>query len=368
MAQLRTSEIADLESIYHSRDILRTLDTISDNYRKTICLIPFGSTEEIFSLFPKKRIPLHALTVLKQKKERAIYTLEVFHRNGSTLKIKRDFILYKLPGFTYSYLMICIGNPDFLHRELKSFIKHYHREIILSFIKSHDLINLLEHYKTKNNLDEIVITRASQKIRYLGEKKISSVTWPKSSLEDASRWLDGNDGFFKSLQYKALAIGREVSNGFIDRQGAMRIERNFGKAYRYMVLPIVKYLESYIELFKNRGRRANDLEIRPLEINFKNEIFKEKSSNSDFIGILGILEDTSISVIHGNPYIHLSIMDYIDGSTCDLWVVNSQQILLVPQLHSTIGSLKRIVNHIYDYYAEGEIQEHAYKKQTGTTM
>ncbi len=95
------------------------------------------------------------------------------------------------------------------------------------------------------------------------------------------------------------------------------------------------------------------MEIRPLEINFEQELFKEKSNHANFIGMLSLLEDSSVSVLHGNPYIHLSIMDYIDGSSYDLWVVDSKQILLVPQLNSTIASLKRIVNHIYDYYAEG---------------
>lgn len=203
------------------------------------------------------------------------------------------------------------------------------------------------------------LTRASQKIRYFGERKITSITWPKSSLEDASKWLDDNDGFFKSLQFKATSLDREITNSFIDRQGTMRIERHFSKVYDAMVLPNLKFLDKYIELFMNRGRRSNKLlNTRPLEINFEQEVFKEQSNHINFIGMLSLIEEASVSILHGNPYIHLSIMDYIDGSSCDLWVVNSKQILLVPQLNSTIASLKRVVNHIYDYYAEGEVKNH----------
>jgi hypothetical protein len=148
-----------LESIYQSRDILKTLDKISDNEGKTICIIPFGSTDEIFTIFPNKHIALHTVTVLKQKRNLALYTLKVFHRSKNKLKFERDFLLYKVPGFTYSYMLISLGNPDLLHQQLRSFVKHYYHEIILSFIKSHDLIRLLNFYKKNNNLDEIIITR-----------------------------------------------------------------------------------------------------------------------------------------------------------------------------------------------------------------
>lgn len=350
-------------SIYEANDILKTLDRISDSEEKTICLIPFGSTHEIFEIFFKKHIPFHTITEVKRKAGLALYTLKAFHRVDNSLKFKRDFLLYKIPGFTFVYALISIGNPDLLHQELRSLLKYFYHEVIFSFIKSHDLIKLLEKYKSENNLDEIIITRASQKIRYFGEKKITSVTWPKSSLEEASKWLDDNDGFFKSLQFKGMQFDREVTNAFIDRQGTARVERNFSKVFQSIILPNLKYIDSYIKLFMNRGRRENDLlETRPLEINFEQEVFKDKANHSNFIGMLSKLEDASISVLHGNPYIHLSIMDYVDGSSYDLWVVDSKQILLVPQLNSTIVSLKRLVNHIYDYYAEGEIKDHEYRK------
>jgi hypothetical protein len=353
----------NIDSVYQSRDILRTLDGISDSEGKTVCMIPFGSTHEIFKVFPNKRIPLHLITEIKSKRNLALYTLKAFYRSGNDVKFKRDFLLYKIPEFTYAYVLISIGNPDLLHQELRSLLKHYYHEVILSFIKSHDLIRLLEKYRIENDLDEIMITRASQKIRYFDKRKITSITWPKSSLEEASIWLENNDGFFTSLQFKAMQLDREVTNSFIDRQGTVRIERNFSKVFQSLVKPNLKSLDHYVELFMNRGRRENKLlEARPLEINFEQEVFKEKTNHSNFIEMISLLEDASVSVLHGNPYIHLNVMDYIDGSSYDLWVVDSKQILLVPQLNSTIASLKRVVNHIYDYYAEGEIKNHEYRR------
>ena len=62
---------------------------------------------------------------------------------------------------------------------------------------------------------------------------------------------------------------------------------------------------------------------------------------------------------HGNPYIHMSVADYTDGSSYDLWVVNPKRIVIVPQIRATEGSLSRLTNHIFEQFKEGEIIEGA---------
>jgi hypothetical protein len=264
-----------------------------------------------------------------------------------------------MPHYQYSYLLISLDDTDFFHRQLRSFIRLFHGEVILPFIKSRDLINLIENYQSNSAINEIIITRASQKIRYHGESRMTTVTWNNSSLEEAYEWLQENNGFFKSIQFKAIKFDQEVTNSFIDRRGTMRIDKNFRRLFQSFLIPNISLLDRYIKLFNKRGRNDNkDLDVRPLEINFETELFREKENHAKFIQMLMWLSDTSVSVVHGNPYIHLSIMDYIDGSSYDLWVVDSKQILIIPQLRSSIISLKRIVNHIFDYYAEGEIISH----------
>ncbi len=74
------------------------------------------------------------------------------------------------------------------------------------------------------------------------------------------------------------------------------------------------------------------LKAKPLAINFPEEEFSKVENHKKFIEIISSLSETSVSILHGNPYIHLSIVDYIDASTYDLWVVDNNRILLVPQL------------------------------------
>ena len=88
------------------------------------------------------------------------------------------------------------------------------------------------------------------------------------------------------------------------------------------------------------------------------EAFNWVYQNNGWFQSLRRLNKVSISVLHGNPYIHLSVIDYFDGSTFDLWVLNSRQLFIVPQMRGSVFSIKRLINHIFDSYTEGDIKDY----------
>jgi hypothetical protein len=54
----------------------------------------------------------------------------------------------------------------------------------------------------------------------------------------------------------------------------------------------------------------------------------------------------------------MSVIDYFDGSAFDIWVLSSSQLVIVPQMKGTVPAIKRLVNHIFDSYAEGKIKDY----------
>jgi hypothetical protein len=51
-------------------------------------------------------------------------------------------------------------------------------------------------------------------------------------------------------------------------------------------------------------------------------------------------------------------LDYYDGSSFDVWVVSNNRIVVVPQFRGSLQAIKRLVNHIFDTYAEGQIEDY----------
>jgi hypothetical protein len=115
-----------------------------------------------------------------------------------------------------------------------------------------------------------------------------------------------------------------------------------------------------LNLFAHRSRKDNpNLDAKPLAISFPAGQFDDVGENAKFIRAMRTLKTASVSVLHGNPYIHLAVIDYFDGSTFDVWVLDPNSIIVVPQMYGSVGAIKRLVNHVFDTYAEGEVSEYA---------
>jgi hypothetical protein len=134
----------------------------------------------------------------------------------------------------------------------------------------------------------------------------------------------------------------------------------FQKVFESFVLPVCRIIYRNSEFFGNRSRKEDkDLLAKPLMIDFGTEQFAEVAENERFINSVKRFKRASTSVLHGNPYVHMSIIDYYDGSAFDLWVVNLNQLFIVPQMKGTVAAIKRLINHIFDTYAEGEIRDYS---------
>jgi hypothetical protein len=176
-------------------------------------------------------------------------------------------------------------------------------------------------------------------------------------LKEAFNWVYQNNGWFQSIQFKIK--DREFSHSKISftRQGIVQTNALFPKVFESLTLPVCKTIYENIQIFGKRSRRENNFSTRPLLIDFETDQFPDISENRKFIDAVKRFKTASVSVIHGNPYIHMNIIDYIDGSNFDLWVTDVDKIFIVPQMRGTVPAIKRLINHIFDTYAEGKIRD-----------
>ena len=74
--------------------------------------------------------------------------------------------------------------------------------------------------------------------------------------------------------------------------------------------------------------------------------------------IIADMPDSSISKYHVNPHIHLSLVDYTDGSSYDIWVLASDQLTIIPQIRASGASLRRLVNYVFERIGEGRVEKY----------
>jgi len=352
---------------HNNKSLIEELAKLLSSYRKadlSVKVIPFSSDTHPIKLFPVISGRSRKIKILKKYDGVQLLRMTYSYRDGTDIMEEDgDFFIYEHPGYNKIYVALTIESNNFFRRAMLPFFDSHFPQMMMTFITHKKLRKLLETFQTENQFSKLLITHASHRFRFNEEGKekkiVPMVSWPKMDLDEAFNWVYQNNGWFQSLKFTAMRQNNPAAEISITRQGVIRTTHLFSKVFESFVLPICKTIHENNIFFGNRSRRDNrNLAAKPLTIDFGIDQFAESSENIKFIQSLRRLNKASISVLHGNPYIHLSVIDYFDGSTFDLWVLNSSQLFIVPQMRGSVFSIKRLINHIFDTYGEGDIKDY----------
>lgn len=347
----------------HNRNsLIRGISSLVLSEELTAHAIPFGSIVSLENLLLSNETLNNRLSLVNDSSGVQLYKL-FYNDKDSHERKSGHFFIYEHPEYENIFCALTIEGSDFYHNALLPFLQNRHLNILLTFISHKALKKLLDDFQSKYQIEKIIITRASYRLRLThkdkAEKIFPMVGWPNMDLQEAFNWLYQNNGWFKSLQFK-VGDAPTTEKISLTRHGLIQASGMFEKVFESFVLPICTLISKNNEFFGNRSRKANiDLQVKPLIIDFGEDNFAEVSENEKFINTMRELKAASISVLHGNPYIHLSVIDYYDGSSFDLYVLNASELFIVPQMKGTVASIKRLINHIFDTYAEGVIKDYS---------
>lgn len=357
--------ITPLYNQHHDRNsLISSLDSLLASEYLSVRAIPFSSNTPPSELFSKITSSSRQVLLIKPNKGVQLFEMTYSFKKGKEEKKETGrFFVYQHQEYEKVYVALTIESSVFFTRALLPFIKSLYPQASMTFITHKRLRKLLEDFQIINQFSDIIITRASHRLRFEEEGKhkkiVPVVSWPEMEMKEAFDWVYQNNGWFQSLQFEAKRNSSVSTEVLFTRQGVIRTNSLFSKVFEAFVLPVCKTIHENIEIFGHRSRRENpDLSAKPLTIDFGMEQFADISENAKFIQAIKRLKTASISILHGNPYIHVTVIDYFDGSTFDLWVLSSHQLVIVPQMIGSIPAIKRLVSHIFDSYAEGEIKDY----------
>ncbi len=114
--------------------------------------------------------------------------------------------------------------------------------------------------------------------------------------------------------------------------------------------------EKKLEIFENKERKYKDIEAKPIHIMFLQDVFKDKYDNIRFIKALEKVSYGAIAVYHKNPYLHVSFLDFIDGSNFDIFVIGPNKMAIIPNYKCSMYSLMRVTDQIFKDFNEGTIK------------
>ena len=307
------------------------------------------------------------------------------HGDGMfTIKLSRNgedpghVLVAKAPG-SFVYLAITDEPRRFVDRTFGPFIKALYPHVSQAYLSAGDLYSVLERLE-KSSGGQIMVARmtAYRRLRAATDKEgrknggassphivperrkstESAVTYTNKPFREAFSDAAANDQWISRISFNLLRGTASPMHSQLSRNGLFRFKRSIAPFYHKVSPLVVEIVDKKTKLYSNRSREDNNGTIRPLAITLDSVMAKDHSENSTFIKSVESMAHITVSVYHSNPYVHMSLVDYLDGSSFDIWILSVHKIIIVPQMRATHTSIARLTNHIFERFGEGSVTDH----------
>lgn len=291
------------------------------------------------------------------------YGVGQFNYSAGDLRLHGTVFFCRSPQAHITYLIsICSGTV--WHRSILRLIHSLYPKLVPVFFSQEELLDLLKRAKENFPETDLRIVGHTRKKRLKAgsrRKYESSRTRTEKSLEAVFAETEQQNYWFSSINFEYVSStdgrgGEVLSTAAISKYGTLFCTAHFDRFLYGTLNEMATLAEQKMKFFSNRSRLTLEThEPRPISITYDSPEFTSQKATDRFVGIMRKMTRTSCTVLHDNPYIHLSVVDSTDGSAADLWVLKNDEILLVPQLRASEAALKRFVNYIFEEWREGSV-------------
>ncbi|MFV1980599.1 MAG: hypothetical protein ACC655_05535 [Rhodothermia bacterium] len=226
----------------------------------------------------------------------------------------------------------------------------------------------LKHYKEYSV--RVKAFSASSRIRSASTRSRKSIReWTDEDLDKVSKdvrerglVLNSMDlEFFPSVGGVDHVIPR--ATGTIRRSGELSVTGSFDVVFEAVAEEVARIGLKKLEFLSGRGLRESSYTPRPLSIEFNSRIFDDLENVRSFVTAVRKYPKSMHAVLHGNPYAHIKLVDILDRSSFELWVIPPKRIALIPGIRATGPAFDRLVAYLFDKVREGQLQDYGVTRQ-----
>jgi hypothetical protein len=272
-------------------------------------------------------------------------------RSGRT--VRGSFAIFNHED-TQVWTALTAHDSDFFERGLGWVISKSEPLVSEFYATSRDLETVLDLFSESVSPDSKIIVTQAVAYSHREEGEISYKTRPYPEV-----FRDARDGgnYVDSLVFKSMSEDEIDLQATITRDGTTTLsDGNVELFFNYLLEDYVSFGQEKAELFTDKERSRDTGDIQEIEIQFANPVFQSTTDNEDLITALSDLSRSSVTVYHKNPYAHISVLDFNDGSSCDVFVTDSKTIKIVPSYRGSTNFLMRISDKLYRDLDESAVE------------
>lgn len=245
-------------------------------------------------------------------------------------------------------------SSDFVDRGLDWVIRNCTPNLYEFYATSRDLEGVLDRFAESLSKEADITVTQAVAYSHREQAEISYKTRPYPIVFRKAR--EGGN-YIDSLTFKAFTDEETVLEASITRNGATKLSRgNVDVFLNYLLEQYISYGHEKDELFTGKERNQDSGEVQEIEVQFDNPVFQATKDNEILIEALADLSRASVTVYHKNPYAHISVLDFNDGSSCDVFITDPETISIVPSYRGSTNFLMRISDKLYRELDESTIE------------
>jgi len=283
--------------------------------------------------------------------------------------INGKFLLFKHDK-SEVYVAVTHENTVFFEEGLLRFIKHKWLVFSQPFYYSWEIESMLNNLSQKDLNNKIMLTKLLKKSRIKNEgsnkSKESDLIWTDVPYKEAFSLARSENAWIEKIYFDFITIiekdklksRKRIMSGAIARNGIFKCELVFKQFFNNIVEKGIDVFVKRKEQLNNRQRTKDaNYKGKPFFIEFDEPVFEKKEQNWKLVDVIKNMSNSAYSLIHGNPYVHMTVTDYLDSSSYDIWVLSDNKITISPQTVCSMNALNRLCDHISKEFQEGMVKE-----------
>jgi hypothetical protein len=322
-----------------------------------------GSKEHLAAVLEARGL-LRGLRLIESTNELRRYEYTRTFGRDSERRVTGTFVVVH-PTHDPVYLLLFVSKPIFWTEGLSPLLDSLYPMAARPFLTQSELHDLLGNVQRAIQPQRLRITELTSKQRLRGaRKRFQSVReWTDRDFNAVFSEARERNTWFATVSFDLATeedghIASTGVNAKLSKYGYFRCDRNFPLFERTIIRDLLRISAQRLKFFSNRDRLSTpNHNPSPVQIEYDVEIFKTPEQAKRLVEAMRRLKHGTCTVLHANPYVHLSLVDNLDFSSADLWVLSKNEILLVPEIRASDVALRRIVNHIFENFREGKISE-----------
>jgi hypothetical protein len=261
--------------------------------------------------------------------------------------IRVDFGIFK--SGVNAWTLFTLTESNWKENILLHLVRSLSPDFSLPYLSSADIRHVFQRLE-EDDAAEILVNKA---VAY-SYRREGQISFKKEPYQDVFNRAEHESMFIDKVDFSVH--GKNSVHAFVARNGAAKFIRGDIDLFLNAILnSVLNTSARKHEVFQQAARRPGETGVTPIDIDFGQAVFHGRSDNLTFLSSLDHMTRSGIAVLHENPYIHVSLIDFFDGSSFDIFATDSNSVSIIPQVDASAFSLNRLCNHIFENFCEGMI-------------